>query len=189
VDPEAAHAREEEANLVARAQEGDRQAFGVLVLRYRKRVINLVHRMCGDSQVAEDMAQEAFIRAWKHLRGYQPNSPFINWVFRIASNATLDMLRRQKETVDIDELPLAAGGVSVEARLEAKDRAMLVRQAVLSLPPASRSVLVLREYESLSYREIAETLGIPIGTVMSRLNYARERLSEALEPYAKEALL
>jgi len=180
---------EDELILIANAQGGDRHAFGELVLRYRLRVVNLVYRMCGDAEVAQDMAQEAFIRAWGKLPDYSPRSAFGNWLYRIATNATLDLLRRERETVDVDALPLPAPGKSLEAGLEQKDRAEIVKQAVLSLPPASRSVLVLREYESLSYREISETLEIPIGTVMSRLNYARERLSQMLEPYLKEALL
>ncbi len=178
-----------ELALIERAQSGDRHAFGELVLRYRERVVNLVYRMCGESEAAQDMAQETFIRAWNHLPNYRPRSAFISWLYRIATNATLDMLRRERETVDVNDLPLAASGMSVEATLEAKDRAELVRQAVLSLPPASRSVLVLREYEALSYREIGDTLGIPIGTVMSRLSYARGRLTQILEPHLKEAIL
>jgi RNA polymerase sigma-70 factor (ECF subfamily) len=180
---------DDELILIANAQDGDRRAFGELVLRYRQRVVNLVYRICGDAEVAQDMAQEAFIRAWSKLPGYSPRSAFGNWLYRIATNATLDLLRREKETVDVDALPLPAPGKSLEAGLERKDRAEIVKQAVMSLPPASRSVLVLREYESLSYREISETLGIPIGTVMSRLNYARGRLTQILEPYLKEALL
>ena len=178
-----------EIALIERAQGGDRHAFGELVLRYRVRVVNLVYRMCGDAETAQDMAQETFVRAWNHLPNYKPRSAFISWLYRIATNATLDMLRRERETVDVDDLPIAAAGKSPEAMLEAKDRAELVQQAVLGLPPASRSVLVLREYEALSYREIGDTLGIPIGTVMSRLNYARTRLSQILEPYLKEAIL
>ncbi len=185
----AARLDESELTLIDRAREGDRHAFGELVLRYRKRVVNLVYRICGDAETAQDMAQETFIRAWKNLPNYRPRSAFISWLYRIATNATLDMLRRERETIDVDEIPLAAAGKSMEAAMEAKDQADLVRQAVLSLPPASRSVLVLREFESLSYREIAETLGIPIGTVMSRLSYARMRLSEILEPHLKEVIL
>ncbi len=139
--------------------------------------------MCGDVNLAEDAAQEAFIRAWQHLPSYRPRSPFRNWVYRIATNVALDALRREKETVDVDALPLAAPGAGPEAAVEGKERGEWVRQAVLALPPASRTALVLREYEGLSYREIADTLGIPIGTVMSRLNYARTRLRESLAPY------
>jgi RNA polymerase sigma-70 factor (ECF subfamily) len=136
--------------------------------------------------MAQDVAQEAFIRAWINLPSYTPRSPFCNWVYRITTNAALDVLRREKETVDVDHLPLVAPGQGPEAEVEEKDRAELVRGAVLALPPASRAVLVLREYEGLSYKEISDTLGIPLGTVMSRLNYARQRLSEALKPYLIE---
>lgn len=178
----------DELDLIARAQDGDRHAFGELVTRYRKRVVNLVYRICGDADVAQDMAQEAFIRAWSKLPSYRPRSAFANWLYRIATNATLDLLRRERKTVNVDDLPLKAPGSSLEASLEAKDQAEIVRQAVLSLPPASRTVLVLREYQAFSYKEISETLGIPIGTVMSRLNYARERLSQVLEPYFEDAI-
>jgi RNA polymerase sigma-70 factor (ECF subfamily) len=146
-------------------------------------VINVVYRMCGDANLAEDAAQEAFIRAWKHIARYQPRSAFRNWVYRIATNAAVDVLRRERETVDVDELPLPTPGEGPEASLVKTERGERVRQAVLALPEASRTVLVLREYEGLSYKEIAGTLGIPIGTVMSRLNYARNRLRESLAPY------
>lgn len=142
----------------------------------------MVYRMCGDASLAEDAAQEAFIRAWKHLPNYQPRSPFRNWVYRIANNAALDVLRRRRETVDVDEIPIASSSAGPEALLEKEERAARVRQAVLELPEASRAVLVLREYEGLSYKEIADVLGIPIGTVMSRLNYARNQLRKSLAP-------
>jgi RNA polymerase sigma-70 factor (ECF subfamily) len=145
-------------------------------------VINVVYRMCGDANLAEDAAQEAFIRAWKHLPNYRPRSPFRNWVYRIATNAALDVLRRERETVDVDVLPIPSSGAGPEAAVQEAEQSARVKQAVLELPEASRTVLVLREYEGLSYKEIADTLGIPIGTVMSRLNYARNRLRESLAP-------
>jgi len=107
-------------------------------------------------------------------------------VYRIATNAALDVLRRERETVDVDALSLASSDEGPEATVERGERGERVRQAVLALPPASRVVLMLREYEGLSYREIADTLGIPIGTVMSRLNYARNRLRKSLAPYLEE---
>ena len=178
--------------LITQAQRGDRRAFGELVRRHREGVVNVVYRMCGDANLAEDAAQEAFIRAWQHLPSYRPRSPsiykgkrsgsFRNWVYRIATNVALDALRRERETVDVDELPLPSLEEGPEAVFEERERGKLVQRAVLALPAASRSVLVLREYEGLSYREIAETLAIPIGTVMSRLNYARRRLRESLAP-------
>ena len=182
----AAPSGEIEHSLITRAQQGDREAFGELVRCHREGVINVVYRLCGDASLAEDAAQEAFIRAWQHLAGYQPRSPFRNWVYRIAANAALDLLRREKETVDVDSVPVAAPGGGPEAALEAKERAERVKQAVLALPPASRVVLVLREYEGLAYQEIADTLDIPVGTVMSRLNYARHRIRESLAVYLEE---
>ena len=176
-------AAEIELDLITAAQRGDRKAFGELVRRHREGVINVVFRMCGDAHLAEDAAQEAFIRAWQHLPSYRPRSPFRNWVYRIATNVALDTLRRERETVDIDDLSLVAQDAGPEATVEGQERGQRVRDAVLALPPASRAVLVLREYEGLSYREIADTLGIPIGTVMSRLNYARNRLRDSLAAY------
>ena len=172
-----------ELDLIIQAQQGDRRSFGELVRRHREGVINVVYRMCGDANLAEDAAQEAFIRAWRHLPNYRPRSPFRNWVYRIATNVALDVLRCERETVDVDTLPLTTSDPGPEAIVERAERSEQVRQAVLALSPASRTVLVLREYEGLSYREIADTLEIPIGTVMSRLNYARNRLRESLVSY------
>lgn len=171
----------DELQWIAQAQQGDRQAFGELVYRYREGVVNVVYRMCGDANLAEDAAQEAFIRAWQHLPGYKPRSPFRNWLYRIATNAALDTLRRERETTDIADVALASPKPGPEAAAERSERAGHVRRAVLALSPASRAVLVLREYESLSYKAIADTLDIPVGTVMSRLNYARTQLRKSLK--------
>lgn len=172
---------EREIHLVTQAQHGDRQAFAELVYNYREGVINVAYRMCGDPGLAEDIAQDTFIRAWQNLPKYQPKAPFKSWVYRIATNATLDVLRSQKETVDIDNLPLPSSAKGPETRMEDKERADMVRQAVLALPPASRKVLTLREYEQLSYQEISDVLDIPIGTVMSRLSYARKAIKKSLK--------
>jgi RNA polymerase sigma-70 factor (ECF subfamily) len=172
-----------EVELIARAQGGDKQAFGELVRNHREGVVNLVYRMGGDIPLAEDVAQETFIRAWRGLARYRPRSPFRNWLYRIATNAALDVLRRRRESVDIESLALAASEPGPERAVEGQERGELVQQAVLALPSASRAVLVLREYEGLSYRQIAEVLDIPIGTVMSRLSYARNRLRQTLAPY------
>jgi len=183
VDSRSTPPAETESELITAAQQGDRRAFGELVRQHRAGVINVVYRMCGDAHVAEDAAQEAFIRAWQHLPNYRPRSPFRNWVYRIATNVAVDVLRRENETVDIDTLPLIASNGGPAAAVEGQEQSERVQQAVLALPQASRAALVLREYEGLSYREIAEMLDIPIGTVMSRLNYARNRLRESLAPY------
>ena len=180
-----------EKELVALAQQGDRHAFGDLIRQHHRGVINVVYRLCGDTQLAEDAAQEAFIRAWQNLDRFRPQSssanPFRNWVYRIATNAALDMLRRERPTSDIADLPLASPNPGPEDSLEDRQRSSQVHQAVLALSPASRTALILREYEGLSYQEIAETLEIPIGTVMSRLNHARRQLRQSLEPLLEEA--
>jgi RNA polymerase sigma-70 factor (ECF subfamily) len=171
---------ETESNLISQAQRGNRGAFSELVRLHRIGVINVVYRMCGDAQLAEDMAQEAFLRAWKNLHSYKPKSPFKNWLYRIATNAALDEIRREHETVALENVQLHSRELSPETAFAQKEVDQRVQQAVLELPPASRAVLVLREYEGFSYKEIAESLGIPLGTVMSRLNYARSTLRQRL---------
>jgi RNA polymerase sigma-70 factor (ECF subfamily) len=171
-----------EAELVTQAQRGDRNAFGELVCIYAPGVTNVIYRMCGDVQVAEDAAQETFIQAWLHLASYRPQTSLRNWLYRIAVNAATDILRREKRIApnDIEEMPLKDPHPSPEARLFQTERTALVQKAILVLPDASRAVLVLREYEEMSYHQIADTLDIPVGTVMSRLNYARKILKEKL---------
>jgi RNA polymerase sigma-70 factor (ECF subfamily) len=170
-------------DLVVKAQHGDRNAFSELVRRHSQGVINVVYRLCGDMQLAEDAAQEAFIQAWLKLSSYRPQTSLRNWLYRIAVNITIDVLRKEKHFA-FDEIleRIATPDPSPEAMLTTQERATWVQKAVLSLPPACRTVLVLREYEGLSYQEIASTLDIPIGTVMSRLNYARTLLRETLKP-------
>lgn len=172
-----------ELGLIAQAQQGDRNAFGELVRRHYENVVQVVYRMCGEAQLAEDAAQEAFLRAWIHLPSFEPRANLRNWLYRIAINAALDILRRKSETFVEDEERLMVSDQTPgpEETLIRKEQAALLQQALRSLPEASRSVLILREYGELSYQEIAGVLDIPIGTVMSRLNYARNRLRQALQ--------
>lgn len=174
---------DDEEDLVAKAQHGDRNAFSELVRRHSQGVINVVYRLCGDPGLAEDAAQEAFIQAWLKFSSYRPYTSLRNWFYRIAVNIAIDALRKEKHLAS-DELSerIATSEPTPEVILTSRERASLVQKAVLSLPSASRAVLVLREYEELSYQEIANTLNIPIGTVMSRLNYARTLLRETLNP-------
>lgn len=184
----AASTSSDEQAQIADAQQGDRQAFGELVRRHRAGVVNVVYRMCGDAALAEEAAQEAFLRAWQNLGRYNPRYAFRNWVYRIALNVAVDALRRERPTADLSDEAPASAAESPEAWLERKQQAEQVQRAVLALPPASRAVLVLREYEALSYHEIAEALDIPVGTVMSRLNYARGQLRRALSQPASPGL-
>jgi RNA polymerase sigma-70 factor (ECF subfamily) len=172
-----------ETELVKQAQHGDRNAFGELVRIHAQGVTNVIYRMCGDVHVAEDAAQEAFLQAWLHLSSYRPQTSLRNWLYRIAFNAATDILRKEKRILpnDMEEMPLTDSQPGPEALLFQSERTALVQKAILSLPDASRAVLTLREYEEMSYHEIADTLDIPVGTVMSRLNYARKVLKEKLE--------
>jgi RNA polymerase sigma-70 factor, ECF subfamily len=170
-------------DLVTRAQNGDRNAFSELVRAHAQGVLHVIYRMSGDMQVAEDAAQETFIQAWLKLKSYRPGSSLRNWLYRIAVNTAIDMLRKEKRILPgaVEEMQLADPEPGPEIHATRSERAEAVQKAVLSLPEASRAVLVLREYEGLSYQEIAEALDIPAGTVMSRLNYARKLLKEKLE--------
>lgn len=172
-----------EAELIAQAQGGDRNAFNELVRIHARGVFNVVYHMCGDAHVAEDAAQETFIRAWQNLTSYRPQTSLRNWLYRIAFNAGMDMLRKEKRILpdDIEDLHLRDEQPDPESLASQNERTAVVQRAVMSLPDASRAVLVLREYEGMSYHEIAEALDIPVGTVMSRLNYARKVLKDTLK--------
>ena len=172
-----------ETELVTRAQNGDRNAFSELVRTHAQGVLNVIYRMCGDMQVAEDAAQETFIQAWLRLSSYRPRTSLRNWLYRIAVNTAIDMLRKDKRILPdaVEDLSLTDSGPGPEVLATSSERMEMVQKAVLALPDASRAVLVLREYEGFSYQEIADALDIPVGTVMSRLNYARKLLRERLE--------
>jgi len=171
-----------ETELVTRAQNGERSAFSELVCIHAQGVMNVIYRMCGDAQIAEDAAQETFIQAWLHLSSYRPQTSLRNWLYRIAFNAATDMLRKEQRILPnaLEDLQLSDPLPGPEAVFSQEERTTLVKKAILSLPDACRAVLVLREYEEMSYHEIAEALDIPLGTVMSRLNYARKLLKERL---------
>lgn len=175
--------QDNETELVIRAQGGDRNAFSELVRMHAQGVRNVIFRMCGDEQVAEDAAQETFIRAWSNLGSFRKDASLRNWLYRIALNAATDMLRKEKRILPgaMEDFHLADPGPGPEGLFLQEERTAVVQQAIRDLPDASRAVLVLKEYEGLSYHEIAETLDIPIGTVMSRLNYARRSLKETLK--------
>jgi RNA polymerase sigma-70 factor, ECF subfamily len=172
-----------ETELINRAKTGERNAFSELVSLHADGVRKVIYRMCGDAQIAEDAAQETFIQAWQHLGSYRPHMPLRNWLYRIGVNAATDMLRKEKRILPnaLEDLPLSDPQPGPEAVFSQEERIAIIQKAILALPDASRAVLVLREYEGLSYQEIADTLNIPLGTVMSRLNYARKVLRGQLE--------
>ena len=182
--------RKNELLLIESAKNGDRNAYSDLVTMHVNQVMQLIYRMYGNQQLAEDSAQKAFIKAWVKLPNYKTSYSFKSWVNRIAINTAIDMLRKDKRIVSqgTDDLFLVDRTPGPENQVIYNEQTASVRAAVLSLPEASRSVLILREFEGFSYQEIADMLDIPLGTVMSRLNYARKTLRNKLEDQMRPSL-
>jgi RNA polymerase sigma-70 factor (ECF subfamily) len=170
-------------SLRANSAEGASAAFGKLVMRYRKLAIHVAYRVCGDAALAEDVAQDAFVRVWSRLSEFRPDGNFKAWLMRITTNTAIDAVRRRRPQVDIEDLPLQAPEQEPESAALSSERADVVRAALMRLPVHSRTILVLREYQSLSYQEIADLLEVPLGTVKSRLSDARRRLKAELTGY------
>lgn len=173
--------------LLARAAEGDRDAFTLLVEAHQDRVISLCRRYLGDREEARDAAQDVFLKVWRKAGSYRPRGRVSTWIHRIAVNHCLNLLRRRKI---VRFLPFVRGGEGdgtpdrdpEDSRpgpadsLEARRRWRDTRRVIDDLPESQRSVLILAKFEGLSYKEIAETLGITVGAVESRLFRAMRRL-------------
>jgi RNA polymerase sigma-70 factor (ECF subfamily) len=177
------HQQSEDLELIRRSQSGDTEAFGELVTRYRTKIFNMIYGIVGNETDAWDLAQESFLKAWRSIHRFQRRSSFYTWLYRITTNVTMDSLRRRCHHVEIeldDAIPslLPGPGVNYE-RAEIREQ---VYAALAQLSPEHRAVIVLKEIEDLQYHEIAEILGISVGTVMSRLFYARKKLQSILRP-------
>lgn len=183
--------REQEAAIVRKVLGGDANAFETLVLEYEKNVYNIALRMTGNSEDAADMTQEAFIKAYNSLQSFRGDSKFSVWLYRIVSNVCLDFLRskNRRPTVSLSveddngedaQLYVADESQSPELLLDRKLTRESVRRGLDSLPPDYRQILLLREIQGLSYDEIAQALGLEVGTVKSRIFRARKRLCNFL---------
>jgi RNA polymerase sigma-70 factor (ECF subfamily) len=172
----------EEAERIKAASQGNLGAFAELVQTHRMRVLRTATGVLGSVDEAEDVAQDVFIKAWEHLPDYDPRGSFASWLYRITVNTALDVLRKRRADISLDDAQLPSSKEDPEGMALRKDERQRVQAAIAALPPAARAALILREYEQLSYKEIADVLDIPIGTVMSRLNYARRALSDSLAP-------
>ncbi len=178
--------------LVARAKQGDNRSFDLLVLKYQHKVLALVRRFVRDPVEAEDIAQEAFLKAYRALASFRGESAFYTWLYRIAVNAAKNALdsrkRRPGSDVDIDEIEEFAFSDSLrveenpESLLASEDLQRVVQETLAGLPDELRQALVLREFEGMSYEEIATAMSCPIGTVRSRIFRAREAIDEAIRP-------
>jgi len=180
----------DETFLLARARQGDLPAFEEIVRRYQRRVYGVALRIVRSHAVADDVAQEAFLRAWQSLERFELGRPFGPWVCRIAANQAVNHLRSPRSRED--PLPeghgetRATGRSPLDAVLDTEAQQVL-NAALESLPVEQRAVFVLRAVEEMSYAEIAETLELSPGTVMSRLFRAREKLARAVAPYLSPA--
>ena len=183
----------DESESIRQARLGDPAAFDHLVQIYQTPVYNLAYRMLGNAAEAEDAAQETFIRAYTHLSRYDPQRPFRTWLLSIASHYCIDRLRRQR----VDWLPLEdeiapAGRAEPESRVTApappdphlvavqREREVVIQRLLATLPPEDRSAVVLCYWYDYSYEEIADTLGLSVSAVKSRLSRARRALAEKM---------
>jgi RNA polymerase sigma-70 factor (ECF subfamily) len=178
--------------LVERAKRGDVQAFEQLISQYEKKVYNLAYRLTGKHEDASDVAQEAFLRAYSSLPDFRGDSSFATWLFRIVNNACLDELRKRKrqrltsldEPVAVEDgemdrqLAIADSADGPEQALERVEIQRAVHESISALDEEYRIVVVLRHIHGYSYNEIADSLGINLGTVKSRLNRAKHALKE-----------
>ena len=180
-----------EQELVSRARAGDTAAFEQLMLDSQDRVYTLCLRMTGNREDALDLAQETFLNAWRGLSSFQGNSSFSTWVYRLASNACIDFLRKRKRrqqgesphSLDDEEAPLpepADPRGSPEEELERRELRRAVERGLQALPDHHRQVLVMRELSGMSYQEIGAVLDLDLGTVKSRIARARLALKKFL---------
>ena len=176
-----------ENELVRAAAGGDEAAFGELVRIHENKVYHLALRMCGSAEDAGDIAQDAFLAAWRGLPSFRGESGFSTWLYRLVSNAAIDHLRRTRHqrgnvSLDDEELNLDAADPAPgpQESAEEEDLKSLVQDGLNLLGDDHRTVLVMREVQELSYEEISHTLGIDLGTVKSRLARARSALRKIL---------
>jgi RNA polymerase sigma-70 factor (ECF subfamily) len=184
----------EERGWVEAALDGDNKAFGKLVERYQKKVYGLAFGILRNREDAWDVAQDAFVKAYKNLSTFEGNAAFYTWLYRITYNLSLDVLRSKGRRVaeELTEQTQEAAGEDAgrpehpSETAERRELAEVVKQAMSKLTEKHRAIIVLREIEGLSYEEMAEVLQISKGTVMSRLFHARRNLAALIEPYLKE---
>jgi RNA polymerase sigma-70 factor, ECF subfamily len=182
-------------DLIALARTGSEKAYRELLDRYQRPVFSLVYRMVRDRELAEDLAQETFVKVFNHLDRFNPKYKFSSWIFKIASNLAIDTLRkREPNMVSLDgsrhaETPdeVEATRITVESKdenpeefLEAKELGQEIERAIGLLRPDYRTAILLRHVEGRAYEEIAEVMGVPLGTVKTFIHRARSELRETL---------
>jgi RNA polymerase sigma-70 factor (ECF subfamily) len=193
------HSNTDDQTLVRAAQKGDMAAFEELVARHRDKIYARAYSMVRNEEEAIDLSQEAWVKGWQRLAQFQGESSFGTWMTRIVINLCLDQLRKQKRqrSESIDAMEEESGGVERQmpvvmvnptAGLERSELRQRIDRALGQLSHEHRTVLVLHEFEEMEYKEIAKTMGCSIGTVMSRLFYARRKLAALLVDLKKDDL-
>ncbi len=195
--PDTSLATDSDALLVQRAVTGDQAAFELLVIKYQRRIQRLIGRMVRDVDLVEDIAQETFIRAYRALHQFRGDAQFYTWLYRIAVNTAKKFLLELKRDLTVSEAAFKLNDdgdetytarnepisdETPESALAAKEIGSAVNAALESLPDDLKQALTLRELEGLSYEDIAEAMGCPIGTVRSRIFRAREAISAKVKP-------
>jgi RNA polymerase sigma-70 factor (ECF subfamily) len=182
---------QEETTIIVRVLDGDKESYALLMQRYNGPLFRYLLRMVGHHDEAEDLAQEAFLRAYISLASYNAQYRFSTWLFRIATNLALNWLKAKRRVISLDslqnqpdrapmEIPDPRDDLHPDRHIEREELALLVKKCLEELPPAYRTVVALRHIVDLSYSEIASSTGIPLNTVRSRLHRGRERLGKCL---------
>ncbi|MCX4025500.1 RNA polymerase sigma factor RpoE [Endozoicomonas sp. SM1973] len=190
--------QDSDQQLVERVQQGDKRAFDMLVMKYQHKILGLVSRYIHDHQEVQDVAQEAFIKAYRALDKFRGDSAFYTWLYRIAINTAKNHLvskgRRPPDTdVDTEDAEYFEGQnplkdiESPENRLFRDEVEKVVYKAIAGLPDDLRTAVTLREFDGLSYEEIAEVMQCPVGTVRSRIFRAREAIDKQIRPLVNQA--
>ena len=187
-------AAKSDQEIVALARAGNEAGYRELIRRYERPVFSLLYRMLRDRELAEDLAQETFIKALNAIESYRPEFKFSSWIFKIANNAAIDHLRRRElDTLSLEGSPHAETPDAVEATalqvgakqespldaVEARELGGQIEEAIAGLRPEYRSCILLRHVEGRAYEEIAEILGLPLGTVKTYIHRARNELRQA----------
>jgi RNA polymerase sigma-70 factor (ECF subfamily) len=187
------HSEDLDQDLVRRVQQGDKSAFDLLVIKYQHKIVHLVNRYVKDPSEAQDVAQDTFIKAYKALGEFRGESAFYTWLYRIAINTAKNYLlsrsrRHSDYEVDmqdaeqIENAPQLKDIETPENQLMNDQIIQVIKSAIEKLPEEMRIAIMLREFEGMSYEEIAEAMDCPIGTVRSRIFRAREAIDEKLNP-------
>ena len=186
----------DEDALVNQFQNGDTEAFNPLVLKYQKKIYNLMYQRVRDQEAAKDLCQEVFLKAFNALPNFKGSSAFYSWIYRIAINCSIDFQRQRNrgKVLTFEELPFEADDVlkmadshpSPEKLLEEKELGLIIRKAVRKLPPGQRRVFNLRHRRELAIKEIAVLLNRSEGTVKAHLHHAHRQLQGMLRPYLRD---